>query len=133
MACFLISYTSCFLCVCLVIPKTPPFFPDILLVWLSCLTLSCPAIGQSASLLNQSQCNFHSIQKDYSTASPHVYFTNYVSTLPASVCCLLDTIQCTVESCVSQNIDHQSHVEYLGRWFEMACREVDGLETPTCT
>lgn len=47
-------------------PLTPSFFSPSFLVWLFCLTLSCQAIGRSASLLKQSKYNLNSVQ-EYST------------------------------------------------------------------
>lgn len=66
-------------------PLTPPFFP-VSLVWFPHLTLSFPAIGQSASLLYQLRHDLHSAQKDYPTASTHLkrQFSGYVNPLCVS-------------------------------------------------
>lgn len=39
-------------------------------VWVLCIALSCLAIGQSASLLKQSEYNLHS-EQEYSTADEY--------------------------------------------------------------
>lgn len=51
---FLVWHTQLASLLLLQTPLTPPFFPSFS-VWLSCLTLFCPVIGQWASLSNQSQ------------------------------------------------------------------------------
>lgn len=49
------------------ISQTLPFSFTVSLVWLFHLNLFYPAVGQSASLLNKSQNNLHSVLKDYFT------------------------------------------------------------------
>lgn len=57
----------------LCVPSYSPPFPVSLFCFFH-LTLSCPAIGQSTSLVNQPQRNLHNVQNDYSTACIQFYF-----------------------------------------------------------